>query len=250
MWQALRQAYDDAWQFIRALPLLAGIVVLTEGAQHLVEWFTGFYVSTEAMQNAEANPLRLGLGAAKAVSIILLGFWVARYLLSNGSRRFTVASDLTAIRRYGIAALAYVLITVVTVLIIAVVGAQLVERVMLPVLLLAGAAIRTLLSFWIVGAAVAEPAATLTQSVRRTRGSLLWGIGLTICGAILPLAAHYALGLSAVGMPGALAGLLLAVDTLLVGFLGVLAASLQVQVARRVSARSGRSLSAPVVPAE
>ncbi|HEY4548576.1 MAG TPA: hypothetical protein VIG90_19430 [Pedomonas sp.] len=251
MWQAIKQAYGDSWQFAKAFPLLVGIVILTGGAQHVVEWSTGFYASMEAMHQAEANWLRMALGAAKAVSIVLVGYWVARYLLSNGSRRFTTASDLIAMRRYGVAALAYVLITVATVLIIAMAGAQLVERTLLPIMLLfVGAAIRTLLSFWIVGAAVAEPAATLRESVRRTRGSLLWGAALTISGAIVPLSVHYALSYGAAGAPRLLAGAILVMDALLVGFLGVLAASLQVQVARRVSARSGHSLSMTAVAAE
>lgn len=251
MWQALRQAYDDAWQFAKAWPLLVGIVVLIEGAQHAVEWMTGFYASTEAMRSAGANPLRMALGAAKAVSIVLLGYWVARYLVSNGSRGFTTASDVSAMRRYGIAALTYVLITVFTVLVIAVAGTQLVERAFLPVLLLfVGAAIRTLLSFWIVGAAIAEPAATLARSIRRTQGSLLWGVGLMIGGTVLPFGAHYALGYGAVGASRSLAGFILTLDALLVGFLGVLAASLQVQVARRVAARHGHALAVAPMAAE
>src|SRR5690606_24263354 len=153
--------------------------------------------------------------------------------------------------RYGIAALTYVLMTVFTVLVIAVAGTQLVERAFLPVLLLfVGAAIRTLLSFWIVGAAIAEPAATLARSVRRTPGALLWGVGLMIGGTVLPFGARYALGYGAVGASRSLAGFILTLDALLVGFLGVLAASLQVQVARRVAARHGHALAVAPMAAE
>lgn len=251
MWQAIRQAYDDTYRFILAFPLLAGLIVVLEGAQHIVEWFTGFYAGAQITDAAQANPVRLSLGAAKTVAILLVGYWVARYLLSNGSSRFTTRSELRTLRRYGYVALGYVLISAAAALMVAVAGAQLLGAAFLPVLvILTGAAIRTLLSFWMTGAAVGDRSATLAHSVRDTRGSVLWGTALVIVAWMPPVIVHYALGKSAVGAPSALVGLILIVDTLVVGFMGVLLSSIQVQVARRVATRSGHALTTPALAAE
>lgn len=251
MWQATKRSYGEAWQFTKIFPALVGLVVLLEGVQHIVEWLSGYYVSVEAAQAAEGNLLRLTLGGAKAVAIVLLGYWVPRYLLSQGSKRFTTAFDPTALRRYGVAALCYVLISAVAVFAVALFGALLPERALLPVfLLVAGAMIRTLLSFWMAGAAVADPAATLVQSIRSTQGCLLWGTGVAILCSVPPFVLHYVLGLRAIGMPPTIAAAMLAADALVVGFTGALLASVQVQVARRVAAQHGHALTAAPMAAE
>lgn len=243
MRQALKRAYGESWQFMKTFPLLVGLIIVPEGAQHVVEWLSGFYDSFEAMREAGSNPLRLLFGAAKYLSILVITYWVARYLLSNGSIRFTLASDTTAVRRFGIAAFCYVLIVLITaaVLLIAVIaGKKLANNVVvLLVVLMAGILVRTLLALWLTGTAVAAPEATLANSIRSTRGSLLWGMAFLFLGSVPPMMLHYAIGYGAVGQSKPIVAILLALDTALVGYMGVLYASLLVQIARRINISMG-----------
>lgn len=240
MRQALKRAYGESWQFMKTFPLLVGLIIVPEGAQHVVEWLSGFYDSFEAMRQGGSNPLRLLFGAAKYLSILLITYWVARYLLSNGSIRFTLASDTTALRRFGIAAFCYVLITAAVLLIAVIAGKKLANNVVvLLVVPMAGILVRTLLALWLTGTAVAAPEATLANSIRSTRGSLLWGMAFLFLGSVPPMVLHYAIGYGAVGQGKPIVGILLALDTALVGYMGVLYASLLVQIARRINISMG-----------
>ncbi len=249
MWRALGQTYCDAWQFTKALPMLLLLLFVLEGAQHVVEWITGFYADAEMMKEASAHPLRLTLGVVKTVVGLLLGYWVIRYLMSNGSLRYTTASDPTALRRYIISMIGYLLISAGVLLFVAIAGSRFSTPV--PVLVLIaflGALIRTLLSFWMVGSAIADPAATFGSSIRKTWGSVLWGITLTIIAAIPPIALLYAIGYGGLGASKPLLMTMLIVDSAVVAFLYALLASTQAQIARHVMQRSGHTLTASATP--
>lgn len=253
MWQAVKRSYKDAWAFVRAFPLLVGVVVFLEGAQHMVEWLAGFYAAGDGVMMALRAPGRLLLGGLKVMGVLAVGYWVCRYLLSDGSRRFTLAADLGAVRHYGIATLAYVLLSALTIGILAIASNLLFARQPLPLivlgLLVAGALIRVCLSLWITGAAIGDLRGGLVHSIRHARGTMLWGIGVMIVAYLPIIAAHYALGFGAIGRSPLVAATMLAIDTGVVGFLAALIASAQVQVARRAAFRNGFDLARPAVTA-
>ena len=250
MWKAIGRTYCEAWQFTKALPLLIFLMLALEGAQHVVEWLNGFYLNAEMMKQTGSDPARLSLGIIKTVAGLLLGYCIIRYLLGDGSTHYATALEATAMRRYGASLLCYVLLSAAALLLVVIVGSQLPNRMLaLPLIILVGAAVRTLLSYWMVGAAVADPNATLAGSIRMARRSLIWGMAVTLIVAMPPMAAHYALSYGALGASPPVLAAMLALDSALVAFLYVLLAGSQVAIARHVTERSGQPLLVAAVPA-
>lgn len=251
MLQAIGRSYADAWTCVRALPLVVGFVVLVEGAQHVVEWSVGFYQNTDAARLAERNPVRLALGTLKVLSIVAVSYWISRFLLSPRPTRRIVAGNWASARRFACAILAYFLLGLLLLILAFSLNPLGFNQIFLLACAgLGGLILRAALSYWTVGAAVDDPNATFLMSLKLSRGHLLWGTALIIATYLPPLALHYLLGLGAVGKPPLISAVLLAVDCLVVGYVGAILASAQVQIARRVAAGGGRALTAPAIAAE
>ncbi|MBV8971156.1 MAG: hypothetical protein JO290_02565 [Sphingomonadaceae bacterium] len=187
----------------------------------------------------------MAAGVAKVIVLMLMLFWTARFVIGRSAAAATRSAP-RAWRRFAAVVLFGVASTIVTLAgerylpgsgwpraVIAVIGL---------VLLLGGTVLNVALSYWFAGAAVAEPAATWRRSLSASRGSLVWGLALTIL-AILPfMILHYALGYGAVARPGVVAGAMLLIDAVLVGFMSLIIGMANVTVAERMAGRHGLPL--------
>ncbi len=249
MWRALRETYRDAWRFAFAVPVVAAAVITLEAAQHAAEWMTGMYVSLESAKAAENSPARMILGAAKVGLLMILGYWVPRFIFGAGSRQLTLAADPVAIRKF-LLVLAYGLVLGVL--------THAMPKLLAAMGVTGGAAgaafggyvlatilVGVALNPWTVGAAVADPQTSPLNALRMSRGSLLWGLLFTLLLIIPPMAVHYALGLGAIGKPPAIAAAMLSLDALFVGFLGILLACGHVTIAKRIAAKKNHVFPVP-----
>lgn len=245
-WGAVLDCIRWSARLIWAAPLLTLLVLGLEGLQHLVEWRAGMYLSLEAAKAVEHDPARMAVGLAKVAGLTLLHYWTARFVVSGGSLRRTFAQDPVAARKYA-AYLAFALALAVAQMWLPVwmeaAGAS--QRQIAAVVtgaMLAALPLGTALAPWSVGAALGDPAAGPMQSLRRAWGGILWGLALTFVVIAPVMAAHYVLGLGAIGQPASVAVGMLVADTLLVGFLGVLANCAPVFIAARMAERRGERL--------
>ncbi|MEW5686218.1 MAG: hypothetical protein AB1942_14985 [Pseudomonadota bacterium] len=246
-WGAARDGYRWSAGMLRALPWLAVLIVALEGLQHLVEWRTGMYVSLAAAKAGEHDPARMMAGLAKVAWLLVLHYWAARFIVSGGSVTATFGRDRVAVRRFAVY-FAFSLALAVTQLWLPVwmrtAGADNARIVAVSLaLMLGGLPLGVALSPWSTGAAIGDPAAGPLMALRRAGGSIFWGLGLTLVVILPVMAAHYVLALAPIGRPPLVAGALLAADSVLVGFLGVLVNTVPVLIAMRMARRRGEPLS-------
>ena len=244
-WAAVRTTFTRSAAFLTALPILGLVIVAVEGFQHVVESLDGMYASRAGMVSAGSDPHRLIAGTLKVFWLLLVGFWVIRFVAS-GSARVATRPSQTAIRRFAVVLL---IMAVFSLMAIwppalfapgsqehrqAVIAAGLAQLVTFPL----GIA----LTPWLVGAALADRRAGPGFAIRRAWGSIWWALGVNLV-VVLPLMVpHYVLSFLAVGKPAPVAGLILAIDALLVGYLGVVIGAVNVPVAARMAHRAGERL--------
>ena len=238
------RTYADAWRFLAALPFLGLAIIGVEGLQHFIEWQAGMYVSSAGAHHAEVDMGRMITGSLKVIWLNVVAFWVFRFVIS-GSPRQTLHPGGAALRRYAGVMIFMILLGAITLWppVLAPAGAArravgiaglMLQLVLLPL----GAA----LTPWVVGAALGDLQANPLSALKRAWGSIWWAIGLSLATELPLMAAHYGLGLGAIGKPGPVAAAMLVADAVLVGFLGVALATAQVVIAERMAARTGARL--------
>jgi hypothetical protein len=237
------RVYGGACRFVWSLPAAALAVVGFEALQHAVEWGAGMYVGRAGfVAGIEAHDLlRLITGSMKVVWLLVLQFWVIRFIVAK-SERWTVAPSRIAWRGFAV-----VLVFSSALALTAIWLPQMFQSGS-PAQLGAskGAAVFQILTFplgialtpWLVGAAIGEAHIGPVSAVRRAWGSIWWGVGLTLIAVIPLMIPHYILGFAAVGRLPLIAIPMLVVDACLVGFLGVVIGATSVPIAERMAARS------------
>lgn len=245
-WGAAQDCFRWSARLVWTVPLLALVVLCLEGLQHLVEWRAGMYVSIAAAKAAEHDPARMAFGLAKVAGLTVLHYWTTRFIISGGSVQRTFASDPHAARKFA-AYVAFALALAVTQLWLPVwmqaAGASQQQIVAAAAgALVVGLPLGTALAPWSVGAALGDPEAGPFNALRCAWGSILWGMALTLVVIGPVMVAHYVLGLGGIGQPPRVAAGMLVADTLLVGFLGILANCTPVFIAARMAGRRGVSL--------
>ena len=246
IWTALRQTYGNAWRFLFALPLIAIAVVGFEGLQHLAEWNAGMYGSLAQFKSAAEDPGRMITGSLKVIWLLVIQYWVTRFVAGGGSARVALTLEPVALRKFAWVFL-YSVVSAFVILFIptfypagspahrtVAVSMALVELVTLP--------IGVVLVPWMVGAACGDPRASPIFGIRRAWGSILWGLAVSIV-AVLPLmAVHYAFSFYAIGRAPGVTALMLVTDAIVVGFLSVVMCTNQVAIASRMAWRAGETL--------
>lgn len=252
-WQAMRRAYAMSGRFVIALPLIAALVIAVEAVQHVVEWRIGMFASTDAAEALGAHPARMGFGYVKVAILFLVSFWVLRFLGFDGDARRAVAPDRTAYRLFAIV----LLFEAAMLLVQERSGVWLAELVPPGAALLFAALAAMLvamflelyLAAWKTGAALGNPRLTIFASARAMHGRIWWSFGFTLAMMIPLMIVHYALNGFAIGRAPALAWAMLAVDSLLVGYLAALLPAAVFVVAARAAARKGVELAPGQGPA-
>lgn len=243
----LKFVYAGAWRYMIACPLLFAVPVAIEFIQHIIEMRIGMYESIAAAQAVEAHGARLGWGLVKTMAIGVAVYWVARFLVLPGGAARAARLDPRAVRLY----LPVMLWTLGwTVLLLW--GGDMMTAAGLgahnvPVgaaLMAALFVLDVLLAPWKIGAALGNEALGFARSILLVGWRVWWGLIFSLIAILPPMIAHYALGFLAMGASETRAWLLLAADSVLVGYLAAILAATAVAIARDALRRSGTPLAA------
>jgi hypothetical protein len=240
-----KDVYAGAWRYALACPLLFAVPVIAEFIQHVIEMRIGMYDGIAALKAAETNGARLGWGLVKTLSLTLAGYWVARFLLMPGGAAAARRFDPVAARLY-----LWVMLWALAQTLVSLWGGDALRAAGLGAyatgtaiaLGLAMFALNIMLAPWMVSAALGNPGLGIVRSLRLVGWGLWWGVLFTIAAILLPMAAHYAFAVLAIGAAPASAWAIMAVDSLLVGYLGAIIAATNVAIARRFAENSGAVL--------
>ena len=245
--------YRQAGAFARLCPLLFLAPVLVELAQHAVEWQAGMYDGIAGATAAEANALRMQVGFAKTLALLLPGYWFARFILFG--------SDAARARRIEWPAIGLWLI------LFALHGLEQWWTLFGPpltglmgltgeaarwtgyALVAAGGISGVYLIAWNVAWAAGNASIGPIRSIGIMAGSFWWAIALMIAGVLPLIVVHYALGFGAIFAPAIFDWPLLILDALAVGFLALTMTGASTIAAQRAARRKAVDLVGGTFPA-
>lgn len=246
MWTEIKQAYAGSAKVGLAAPLIFVLPFAAELIQHVIEIRIGMFDSIQTMEAAADNGARMGFGMVKILSLILLVYWVSRKLAAMDGTRLRVLGDARSARLFfWVLALA-----VVMALVQQFGGALLAPHVpegrTLTIIgfgfFFAATALEIYLTAWKTGAALGNPRLTLPASFRIMHGNFWWSLGYFVVMFLPLMILHYGLNLVAVGRPEAAIWSLMVIDSLVVGYLGIVLAAVVYITARRATARKDVAL--------
>lgn len=237
--------YRDAFGAARAVPLLFLLPLAVEFIQHVIEYRAGMFTSFEGMAAAGNDAGRIGFGQVKSLSLILLIYWVSRWLAFGRDPARPIVGDRISARLFAGVAILFILAGLVPQFGGAFLTPLMPNRALFGIgiaVFVATLVLNIYLMVWKVGAALGNPALTIPASFRTMHGNFWLSLAVDVAIFLPPMIAHYALNILAVGKPAGLVWTLLAVDSLVVGLLGLLMATASFRIAERALTRAGISL--------
>jgi hypothetical protein len=246
LWRDVRDVYGNAWAFALACPLLFLVPVLFEFAQHVVEVRSGLYLSLEAARAAEHDPSRMIFGFWKTLAISLPTYWLYRYVVSGRDAAYARAFEPRAVLMW----LAIFLPVVVLMNWLSLFGPSLpglfgLEGRAATALKLASAVLQTVigvyLTAWFVAWSQGNAAVGPRDSFRIMAGFFWRSVALLLAGTLPLMALHYA-ALFAIGKPEAVVWTVMALDSVVVGFLALTMIGANAVAAMRAAEARGVSL--------
>lgn len=246
MGRDLIEVFVRSGRYALLCPLLFLVPVAVEMVQHAVEIRAGMYVDIAGLKAAEGDALRLIVGHVKVIALFLTGYWAARFLVSGDDPVAARQIDPVAVRLF-VPVMVWSLFWLILVQDVPLIAdaAGISGNVGAGVLILSlivSLLFEPLLSAWKTAAAAGNPAIGFVRSIRLMREVYLYAVILSLL-AMLPLmVAHYALAFVAVGKAPAVVWAVMALDSLLVGYLGVVMVAAAFVVARRAGVRAGVGL--------
>lgn len=237
MLAALRDLYRESWLYALACPLPFLVPVAAEAMQHVAELATGFYAGVAQAHAVAASPIRMGLGMAKLLAVLLTGYWMVRWL-GWGEAARVLRRDPEAERRFAPLLALEALTQLAGLWLIygvhARLGAALVAvAVVIPFLL------SPLLADWQARAPLGQAGGPLV-SAGLVMPVLPWAIAFSLLACLPVMVVHYALGYCAIAGPNAAKWLSVTADTLLVGYLSAVLAGVPWFIARHARAQAAR----------
>lgn len=244
----IRSIYNWAWAFPSACPILFFVPVLVEFAQHVVEIQGGMYSSPAGAAAFADDPLRMRLGFAKVVALLLPGYWLTRFVLfgndAAAARRvewpaaglWSVIFLLGAGQAYwGLFGSSWSQLLSVT--------DEATAGAMNASVSLIGSVLGIYLMAWGVAWAVGNASIGPLQSIRIMQGSFWRTVVLVIAGALPLMALHYALGYAAIHFgASAFDWALMILDSIVTGFLAMTVTGGSVAAVRYAAEKSEASL--------
>jgi len=245
MWQDIRRAYGDTWRFAGLAPALFLVPAVVEFVQHVAEIEIGMYAGREAARAVADHPLRMALGFAKVIALMLPGYWLTRYMAWRDVRRswrpespavalfltlLAIKAAVQALQLFGPSA-----------------GALLGLDGRGPGAVTAALGIGSLilgiyLTAWFVAWPLGNAAVGPVRSTGVMAGSFWRTLGITVATALPLMVLHYALGLGAIGRAPALVWGMMAADAVVVAFLAHLMTAGMFVAARTAASRRGVAL--------
>ncbi|HEX8308414.1 MAG TPA: hypothetical protein VF645_08355 [Allosphingosinicella sp.] len=242
MFREIKENYALAWRFAAALPLIFALPVAVEAIQHVIEWRIGMFESAAMASAAENHPARSGWAYIKIATLVVMGWWVWRFLGFEGDRGRTMRWDSFAASRYSLVLIFSAVLTVLEMQVGRLLGGAFESSRHLLLagigLMLVAMALELYFAPWKVGAALGRPKAGLAESFKAMHGNIAWSFGLTLAMFFPVMILHYALGLLPIVLPAAAGAVLLVLDSLLVGYLAILFPTTVYIIARRATAGS------------
>lgn len=240
MFREIKENYALAGRFAVALPLVFALPVAVEAVQHVIEWRIGMFESAAMASAVENHPARSGWAYIKIGTLVLMGWWVWRFLGFEGDRDRTLRWDSFAAARYSLVLIFSAALTMLEMQVGGLLGEAFESsRQMLLAgigLMLVGMALELYFAPWKVGAALGRPKTSLAASFKAMHGNVAWSFGLTLAIFFPIMILHYALGLLPIVLPPAAGMVLLVLDSLLVGYLAILFPTTVYIIAKRATA--------------
>jgi len=243
---AYRRVYAGAWRYMLACPLLFAVPVGIEFVQHVIEMRIGMYDSITAAQAVEGNGARLAWGVVKSLSIAAAIYWVARFLILRDGAAAAGRPDPVAIRLFF-----WVMVWSLAWTVLLLWGGAGMSALGLGAFALAagiaGFAISLVLSVmlspWKVGAALGNRELGFLTSLRLVGWGAWWGVIFSLLTMLPVMGVHYGLFALTLWVPAEAAKwALLAVDSVVVGYLAAVIAAAEVAIARRAAGKAGLEL--------
>lgn len=246
MWTEIKTAYRDSARVAVQRPLLFALPLIAEFTQHVVEYRVGMFDSMEAMKAVSDDASRMGFGYVKVFALIVIAYWVTRALANLEGAKLRVLGDRASLILFVGVMLWNLLSGLSQEYGGALLGALLPTRWFAAAAILAFVllvVIDTCLVPWKVGAALGNAGITIPASLRIMGGrNVLWSLVFIILAALPLMVLHYALNVGAAGRPAALLWSILALDALVVGYLGIVLVAIHYRIARRAAGRAGLPL--------
>lgn len=246
MWRDLRDVFARSGRYALLCPLLFLVPVAVEMLQHAVEIRAGMYVDMAGLKAAEGDMLRLAIGHVKVIALFLTGYWAARFLVFGDDPVAARRIDPVAVRLF-VPVMAWGLFWLILVQDVPLIAnaAGLSGNVAAGVLILGlivSLLFEPLLAAWKTAAAAGNGAIGFVRSIRLTRGIYPYAVIVSLLPMLPLMVGHYALAFLAVGKAPGAVWAIMALDALLVGYLGVVMIATSYVVARRVAARGEMAL--------
>ncbi|WP_420136740.1 hypothetical protein [Sphingomonas sp.] len=238
MFKAILRTYRSAGAFAMACPLLFFVPVLPELAQHIAEYRMGLFSSFAHFQADATTDTRMVFGTIKVLVLLLPRYWVARFAWwGDGARAGRWES--AAVRAYVAVFLYSAVVNLGALWIPQLISGRagtISGLASLPLLLV----LDILLAQWIARAPLGDGSASIGSSLRLIAPDFLWALGFSLLATLPVMAGHYALNFLALGKPPAMTGLVLAADSIFVGYLVAILCIIPVTITRHAEARRER----------
>jgi len=224
---AVIEAYRVVPAIVAAAPLLFLAPIAAEAVQHAIEWWIGMFSGSEGMRSVARDWRRTVAGVVKVSTLVVVSILVARYWahhrdleralrLDRRERTFLFVGVLIA--AFGLALLVF--------------SPAVLSGVALPdkmrrfapllVVLVAATAFQRR-SVWAVAGLLGDRSMSADRAAALSSGRPAQFTTITLMATIAPpMALHYALNYGARGLQPSLLGLVLVLDSLLVGAMAIL----------------------------
>lgn len=217
MLDSLRIIYARCWRYALSCPLLFCLPIAAEAMQHIAEYSQGFYADLVNVKANEYSLLRVGFATIKILSVMIARYWVMRWL-EWGDRERTTGGDRQSIATFMPWLMFEGTITLPTIWL-----PVFMPSLATPLLILSliSFALGLLFSDWSRTAAIGESGGPV-PSARKVAPIFLWAAGFTLAAILPPMAVHYGLLISAMKAVGGCQLVVLATDTIFVGYLSAI----------------------------
>ena len=212
--------------FVGAVSLWAGVAFF-ELTQHAVEWRLGMFTDGDRIEPGFELQTRMGFEILKVAAVLVCAYLVPRFLYLDREWKRVLRGDRWLLRGVfvaigtGLLSLAAAEIPAVIESRVDVIGPEF-EGVWIEL----SAWLLTIPLFalfpWSIGLIAGDHAMTLRKSVSAMHGRWIWATMLTLACLVPSLVPHLLLNHLAHGAPLAVTGLLLLLDSVLVGFIALL----------------------------
>lgn len=226
--EGLATAFRDTYRasfvlFGAAVGLWVGAAV-AELVQHAVEWELGLFAADASIETALESDTYHAAAWAKLAAVTLCGWLVPRYLYQERDWRRVLRPDRTLLK--GIAVMAGISgLPILPLMLAGGPGGILTAPPWAHLVGLALTVPTMAILPWGVGLIAGDDAMTFRKSLRAMRGRWFWAAFLLLGCPLPPLVLHGALNLMAFGAAPVVAGSLLVLDSVLVGFMALVMGS-------------------------